>query len=141
MRIIAVSFAFLALLTGCNSASGGPEGDASVIPTSGDIDGVKGGETQLRVGQTMAVALNSNSTTGYQWQVSDVEGGVLTPGTPFGQEILEPHAPGMVGVGGTTHWRFIAARPGGVTLTFTYRRAWERDTPPAQTETYRVVVQ
>ncbi len=110
------------------------------MPVNGDVEGVKGGETRLRVGQTMAVALDSNSTTGYQWQVSDVESGILTPGTPFGEEIVEPHAPGMVGVGGTTHWRFFAARPGTATLTFTYRRAWEQGTPPARTETYRVVV-
>lgn len=140
MKIIAASFASFALLTGCGTINGGPEGEDSVIPTSGDVEGVRGGETQLRVGQTMVVALDSNSTTGYQWQVSDVEGGVLTPDTPFGEEIVEPHAPGLVGVGGTTHWRYVASRPGAVTLTFTYRRAWERNTPPAQTERYRVAV-
>lgn len=140
MKIFAASFLAVALLTGCSAAGGGREGGTGAMPVNGDVEGVKGGETRLRVGQTMAVALGSNSTTGYQWQVSDVEGGVLTPGTPFGEEIVEPHAPGMVGVGGTTHWRLVAARPGAVTLTFTYRRAWEQGTPPARTETYRVVV-
>ncbi|WP_349311341.1 protease inhibitor I42 family protein [Brevundimonas subvibrioides] len=140
MKRFAASIVSLALLTGCGTAGGEPEEGTDVIPTGGVVEGVQGGETRLRVGQTMTVALGSNSTTGYQWQVSDVEGGVLVPGTPFGEEIVEPHAPGMVGVGGTTHWHYLAARPGAVTLTFTYRRAWERDTPPAQTERYRVVV-
>lgn len=140
MNIIAASFVALLLLAGCSAAEGWPQEGVGTVSSTGVVEGVKEGQTQLRVGQTMAVALNSNSTTGYQWQVSELQGGVLTPGSPFGDEVVEPHAPGMVGVGGTTHWRFVAARPGAVTLIFTYRRAWERDVPPAQTETYRVVV-
>lgn len=140
MNSLAASITALVLLGGCSASGGRLERQEVETVAKSDVEGVRGGETQLRVGQTMSIGLGSNATTGYRWQVSEVEGGVLTPGTPFGEEITDAHAPGMVGVGGTTHWQYVASQPGTVTLTFTYGRPWERDMPPAETETFRVVV-
>jgi inhibitor of cysteine peptidase len=134
---LAASLVSLLLLSGCQAAS---EAGNTPEPLSGEVVGVRDGQTLVRVGQSLAIGLPSNATTGYQWQVSGVEGSVLTPGTPFGEEVTDAHQPGLVGVGGVTHWRLTAARPGSVTLTFTYRRAWERDIPPAETATYKIVV-
>lgn len=127
----------LLLLAGCAAA---PDPATPVAQAEGEIVGVPDGETTLSVGQTLSISLRSNSTTGYQWKVADFDEAVLTPGTPFGQEMIDDHAPGMVGVGGATRWRFTATRPGTVTLTFGYSRPWITDAPPAETATYRVVV-
>ena len=128
----------LLLLAACNAAAGPPTEPAAAA--SGDVQGVKDGQTTLRAGQTLAIALPSNGSTGYSWSVTGVEGSILTPAQPYGEEITDPHQPGMVGVGGSTHWRLTAARAGTATLTFTYARPWERDAAPAETATYRVVV-
>ncbi len=136
MNAPTLSILSLILLAGCAGADAGTGGAVSL----GEVVGVRDGQVELAVGQTLAIALPSNATTGYAWRVSREEAGVLVPGTPFGDEITDPHAPGMVGVGGMTQWRFVAARPGSATLSFAYGRPWERDAPPAETATYRVRV-
>jgi len=117
-------------------------GETPAMPGSvaAEARGVRDGTTTLTVGQTLAIALPSNATTGYRWQVADTYGDVLAPGAPFGEEVVDAHAPGVVGVGGATSWRFRAMRPGVVILTFAYGRSWERDTPPAETATYTITV-
>jgi inhibitor of cysteine peptidase len=129
-------------LAACNVAetTPSPAEPAATATSDADIEGVPDGETVLTVGRTLHIALPSNATTGYQWSVSGVEGSILTPVEPTGQEATDPHPEGMVGVGGQTHWRFKAERAGSATLTFAYARAWERNTPPAETATYRIVV-
>lgn len=132
----------LLALAACNAAetTTRPAEPAATATPVADIEGVRNGETVLTVGQTLHIALPSNATTGYQWSVAGVEGSPLTPIEPTGQEATDPHPAGMVGVGGQTHWRFTAERAGSATLTFAYARAWERNTPPAETATYRIVV-
>lgn len=87
-------------------------------------------------GDTFAVALPANPSTGYTW-------GMTVP------DVLEEEGagsyasdapPGMVGAGGTMTWRFRAVRPGEGELVLVYRRQWEEGTPPVQTVRYRVVV-
>lgn len=128
------------LLTACTASVDASSSADAPPAASGEVEGVRGGDTRLSVGQTLHIALPSNATTGYQWTVSGGDPAILTPADGNGQEVTDAHAPGMVGVGGSTHWRFTAARAGNTTLTFKYARAWERDTPPAETATYRVTV-
>ncbi|WP_428152261.1 protease inhibitor I42 family protein [Brevundimonas sp.] len=123
-------------LSACNAGSG--EAAAPAAPT-GQVEGVRDGRTTLSVGQTLHISLPSNGTTGYQWRIEGQSIEVLSPSAPFGQEITDAHAPGMVGVGGHTVWTFRAAGPGTVTLNFAYARSWEQ-TAPAETATYTIVV-
>ena len=123
-------------LSACNAGAG--EAAAPAAPT-GEVQGVQDGRTTLAVGQTLRISLPSNATTGYQWQIQGQSIEVLSPSAPFGQEITDAHAPGLVGVGGNTVWIFRAAGPGTVTLNFAYARSWER-TPPAETATYTITV-
>jgi inhibitor of cysteine peptidase len=126
------------VLSACSTGTG--ESPATPVAPIGDVQPLRNGLTTLSVGQTLKIALPGNVTTGYQWQVAETYAEVLSPDSPFGGEVTDPHAPGMVGVGGTSAWRFRAVRPGTVTLTFTYARSWERDTPPAETATYTITV-
>jgi len=130
---LAASIASLLLAGGCQAAAG-------LSDQPGEVVGQRDGETRLRLGQTLIIALPSNASTGYQWTVSGADGGVLVPSTPFGERVTEPHAPGMVGVGGVSRWRFTATRSGVATLRFDYRRPWEGDMPPAQTAVFQIAV-
>jgi inhibitor of cysteine peptidase len=105
------------------------------------VTGVRDGVTVLRPGQSLSIALPSNSSTGYSWSLGAYDEAVLRPGQPFGESRTDPHPAGMVGVGGQTHWIFTAAAPGETVLNFSYGRSWERDTPPAQAARYTVRVQ
>jgi predicted secreted protein len=46
----------------------------------------------------------------------------------------------MMGVGGTTTYRFRAEAPGTQTLEFAYLRAWELGVPPVRTARFDVTV-
>ncbi|WGM31642.1 protease inhibitor I42 family protein [Brevundimonas sp. NIBR11] len=127
-------------LSACNAAVSPPADEPASTQATANVEGLRDGQTTLAVGQTLTISLPSNATTGYRWQVAGVDGGVLLPGAPFGEEITDAHRPGMVGVGGQTIWQFQAVRPGTTTLAFTYGRSWERDTPPAETATYTITV-
>ena len=129
-------------LSACNA--GAPQAAASpsseTVTATSEVAGGRDGRTTLAVGQTLSIRLPSNATTGYRWQVAETYADTLTPGAPFGDEITDPHAPGVVGVGGNTVWMFEAARPGTATLTFAYGRSWEPNAPPAETATYTITV-
>lgn len=137
MNLPIASLMSLLLLGGCAAA---PDTAAPAAPAAGEVVGVRDGSVTLAVGQSLAIGLESNATTGYHWQVSDFDTDVLGRGHPFGQEFTHPSAPGMVGVGGVTQWRFTAVGPGLITLRFAYGRSWAPDAPPAETATYRVIV-
>lgn len=125
-------------LTACHA--GPVETPDTPLAGTSDVKGARDGATTLAVGETLLIELPSNATTGYAWAISDAKTEVLSPGSPFGQEITDPHEPGMVGVGGTTAWRFRAVRRGTATLTFTYGRPWETTAPAAETATYTITV-
>ena len=131
---IAIAFGLVA----CQTEAGGPPPPPTTQAV--EVEGVRDGRTTVAVGQRLRIALSSNATTGYRWRIEGDYADVLTPGAPFGDEVADAHAPGMVGVGGSTVWLFRATRAGETTLTFVYARSWERDTPPAGTATYSVVV-
>ena len=139
---IAVLIAAAFGLSACNAGAPQPVADASSAPasTTGEVSGIRDGRTTLAVGQTLRISLPSNATTGYSWKLAETYADLVTSGSPFGTEIVDPHPSGMVGVGGNTVWTFHAVRSGTTTLTFTYARQWERDTPPAETATYRITV-
>ena len=76
-------------------------------------------------GQEFVIALESNPTTGYQWQLAE----------PLEEEILslvktefeEPEEE-MVGAGGEEKWTFKAEGRGDTIIDFAYVRPWEEDT-------------
>jgi inhibitor of cysteine peptidase len=91
----------------------------------------------LAVGQELTLSLESNVTTGFAWEVAGLNTAVL-------EQVGEPEykAPqsGLVGAGGVQLFRFKAKAAGQAELKLNYRRAWEKDVPPAKTFTVTVVV-
>ena len=87
----------------------------------------------------MTVTLASNPTTGYGWQVVEINNTVLVQdGDPEYKQ--EPGMDGLVGAGGSETFRFKGAGAGRTTLTLGYMRPWESG-PPIETFAVQVLVQ
>jgi len=120
-------FLTLALFSGCG-ANGTSLTDAD-----------NGKQITLQSGDVMTLSLESNPTTGYSWQVLEIDNAVLS-------QDGEPEYKGasgserLVGAGGTETFRFKSAGSGRATLKLGYMRPWE-SVPPIETFSVLVVVQ
>lgn len=69
------------------------------------------------------ISLSENPTTGYRWVIEPSAPDVLSQES---DEYMTNESPeGLVGAGGTHAWRFAAAAPGEVTLSFLLERSFE----------------
>lgn len=93
----------------------------------------------LKLGDTLSVALDSNPSTGYSWQVGAVDKAVLEQlGPP--QFALPSGTTPKPGAGGTQTFNFNAVGKGQTTLTFDYVRPWEKDVTPTPPNVFTVTV-
>src|SRR5262245_47871717 len=84
---------------------------------------------ELKVGDKLEVTLPGNPTTGFQWEVSDVDSIILTP---IGGPEFEPSS-NAIGSGGNITLRFEAVGAGQTELKLIYHRPFEENVPPVQT--------
>ena len=137
-----VLLAFAMVLSGCATEpdakpeTGGVSGKASDPLV---IEARAGDETRMRRGQLLAIALDSNASTGYAWEIVEDGSPLLEPASVPAS--TAPAAPPMPGAGGTSRWRYRAAQTGTTTLRLVYRRSWEQGVEPMRTASYRVVVE
>lgn len=103
-----------------------PDADALAV-TLGEADA--GRTIDVRRGQSIAVLLPSNRSTGFRWSLVPASAGVLNVVTDVG---YTQDSPGAVGAPGVETWTFQASRPGQQELRFEYRRPWEKTVPPAK---------
>ena len=80
-----------------------------------------GSTSDIAQGTKFAVRLEENPTTGFQWNAT------MSPGLLLVSDDYQvnPHAEGMVGVGGTRTWIILTKDPGAQKFSATYRRSWE----------------
>jgi inhibitor of cysteine peptidase len=100
-----------------------------------------GSTVTLTEGQDLVIELESNPSTGYTWEVKEIDPGVLSQvGDP---EFKQPAKsdPQLVGQAGTQVFTFHTAGKGTTTLQLIYHRTFEKDVEPAQTFTLIVTVQ
>jgi len=96
-----------------------------------DDDGTK---VKLIRGQVLEASLEGNPTTGYTWEVEELNERVLQQlGSEFKPQSNLPGAPG------TVTFRFKAVGKGQAQLKLIYHRPWEKATPP-KTFSIRLVV-
>jgi inhibitor of cysteine peptidase len=98
-----------------------------------------GGQVALEQGQVLVVSLASNPTTGYHWEVVEVDESILRQdGEP---EFAAPEAGAtpMVGAGGTETFRFVVTGSGETSLALAYRRSWEEGVEPLETFAVQVL--
>jgi len=95
-----------------------------------------GRQIELAVGEKMLVTLTSNPTTGYQWEVAEIDESVLAQlGTDY-----DADSPQLVGSGGEETFTFEAVGTGETALQLIYHRSWEEDVPPVDAFSVTVVV-
>ena len=112
---------------------------------TGCVGGVKtytdSGQTiDVGVNQQFVIALGSNPTTGYSWQVSydetmlELVGGESTykPGGEAEEEV--------VGAGGVEYFRFKTLKTGETDITLVYKRPWEEPTSQDVTRVFPVSI-
>ena len=137
--ILIASLAIISLvLVGCGSDGNGStngngdSGQQSFTDSSSTI--------QAKVGENFAISLDSNATTGYEWQLAEEldESIVEQVGDP--QYIMEEGAEERVGAGGTEVWTFKGTGKGETTIKFEYVRSWEDEEEPAETKEFKVEV-
>ena len=129
MRTVVVMsfFLALALFSGC--------GTHGTQITDAD----NGKQIIVKPGDVVTLTLVSNPTTGYSWQVMDVDKAILVQnGEPEYKQ--SPGSEGLVGAGGTETFQFKVVGNGETSLNLGYMRPWE-SVPPIQTFSIKVVAQ
>ncbi len=91
----------------------------------------------VTVGDTIAIKLDSNPSTGYGWQVTGISTASAVQNGKIEFESPPPPKDGRirVGQGGTAVITFDAVSAGKSTISLEYRRPWEKGKAPARTFT------
>lgn len=91
---------------------------------------------ETTVGKSFTITLDSNPTTGYQWQITrQMDTGMVEL---IDSQYIAPKT-GLVGAPGKEEWHFRAIREGKAIISFDYVRPWEKDELPGQTESFIVI--
>lgn len=111
----------------------------SVAPSEVSVDESHNGKkVEIAVAGALTVTLESNPTTGFQWELASISD----------QAVLEkqsntfeaPEDTGMVGAPGKEVWTFKALKKGSSTISMEYSQPWEGGTKAAETFSLTVVV-
>lgn len=106
------------------------------VALAGGGDEPAGNEVKLAVGETWTLKLDSNPTTGFQWQVAEnTNKAVLEVSSQY----VAPQT-SLIGAGGQEGWMFKALQKGTTTVTLAYSRPWEGGEKAEQTQTITLVV-
>ena len=93
----------------------------------------------VKVGEAFELRLDANVTTGYAWEVAELDESKVRL---VSNDYLESQASGqMVGAGGQSVLRFEALAKGQTRIKLVYRRAWETGVEPISTYTVELTVQ
>ncbi|MBV4530338.1 protease inhibitor I42 family protein [Pseudomonas sp. SWRI107] len=111
----------LALLAACAQQPKGPV----------ELDAESECPKRLVVGQTLALTLPANPTTGYRWLLQNPASNILQS---LGPEVYSaPEDAGIVGSAGVSSWRFQAKAAGDGHLVLVYQQPWAPEVRPVQT--------
>ena len=126
--IIAMLMAILALSVGCGTT-----------PTEIELNESDNGcHVDLEKGQDMVITLESNPSTGYTWEITEVDESILKLVDDEYQQSNPDDD--LVGEGGWQILHFEAADVGQTALEIVYHRPWEEGVEPLETFAIQVVV-
>jgi len=111
--VAVISILMVSLIAGCGGVCGGVE----VYTDSEQV-------INTTVNQEFIIALDSNPTTGYDWEASYDENMISLEKEEYNPDAK---APGLVGAGGTQYYQFQALKVGETEITVTYKRSWETE--------------
>ena len=126
-RVFAFTFLAVALLAILTACGGADEVKLDVIDD--------GDQVELKSDQTLVISLEGNPTTGYTWEVAEVDEAVLKQ---VGETEFKPDT-GDVGSPGMQTLRFETVSSGKTDLELVHHRSWE-DEEPLETFSVQVVV-
>lgn len=127
IKIIASVFALTAVLAAC----------ATPPPAPVNINDLNAGQTiNLKVAQGLTVELPSTPSTGFSWQVTNIDTNVLTQVGPSKFKASSPAADSP----GVETLTFQAFGPGTTALELGYVNSADKGAPPTQTYGVTVVV-
>jgi len=89
-----------------------------------------GGQVELVLGEMVIVRLESNPSTGYGWEIVELDEGVLQQRGGVGFESSVPDNP-PPGTGGWAIFRFEAVGEGESELRLIYHQSWTEEEPLA----------
>ncbi len=93
-----------------------------------------GGLVALSVSDRVRVVIDGNPTTGFLWEVDDLDGSLLRQ---VGEPSFKPYSQ-LTGSGGNFALTFEALRAGATRLRLIYHRPFEKGVPPGRV--YEVLV-
>jgi len=99
-----------------------------------------GGQIELEQGQILVVTLKSNPTTGYGWEVAEIQESILEQMGEAEFKPSETSEPPIAGAGGWEIFRFKAIGAGQMTLQLVYLPSWEEGVESINTFSIEVVV-
>src|SRR5258708_12178479 len=115
-------------------------GSCATLNREGAVAPLDGGSVVVRQGAPLVINLSADPATGFGWVLtSDPGAAVWLIGGP--DYTPDPLPAGMMGVGGTTTYRFRAEAVGTSKLEFAYRQSWDKDTPPTPSVQYTTPLQ
>ena len=88
-------------------------------------------------GRQFSITLDSNPTTGYQWQLAKPVTGTCV--ALVTNQFVRSKSK-LAGAPGKDVWKFKALRPGETVIELQYVRPWEKPAQPAQKTNFAVVV-
>lgn len=97
-----------------------------------------GQSIKVRVGEEFEIRLKSNPTTGYSWTMREPPDEAVVVITD--KAFIAPGS-GRLGAPGEELWKLKAVGKGKTRISFEYRRSFEPDKPPAERETFQVMVE
>jgi inhibitor of cysteine peptidase len=127
---ISLSLIFMSMTAAVICVAQSARGTPAISLTDND----SGKTIAMKVGQSLAIRLPANPTTGYSWTLADKP--ELLP-LRKSEYVAGAGKDGAMGAGGTQVFGFAAADSGTATIKLNYRRPWEND-PPARSFTVTV---
>jgi inhibitor of cysteine peptidase len=97
---------------------------------------MNGQTINLAKGETLVLAIEGNPTTGYSWNLTEVDESILKSA---GEPDYDSSST-LTGAGGTYTFKFNAVETGTTTLKLDYYRTFEKDVAPINTFEVTVVV-
>lgn len=100
-----------------------------------------GGEKTLAVGDLLIVTLDSNATTGYSWNLSEISDAAIIRYVSDEYVAPEQSDPPVVGTPGQEVWTFEALAAGTAAISMRYIQPWMPDADPAETFDITVIAE
>ena len=102
------------------------------------VDSPVSEEVEIAVGGSLVVHLESNPTTGFKWELSEITDQMVLK--QDGEPEFVPPDEAIPGAGGKEIWTFKALSKGTSTISMEYSRPWEGGEKAEWTYTLTVIV-